>query len=292
MPLFLVPGVIWGSEWVVTRGLDAPALGGLALRYGLAAVLLGGVAGLRRTPLPERRSLAVSAICGIGFLVVPAVLTAWASQRVSPGLLVVMLSLAPLLAALIEGRASGGLLAPLVGGVGGTAVLASQGLSFSAAQWMGGLAALLAAVSIAGSVVVTKRRLECVAPLWMAVVQLAAGTIVAGVLSGVLEGRAALDWSWRSFAVEAILAVAGSVLSLPIYYWLLRRLESFQLTASQWVVTLAALGGSWVLAGMAPGWRVLAGAGVLMASGTLLLLSRPGDDAFVTLQSTFPPSAR
>jgi drug/metabolite transporter (DMT)-like permease len=63
----------------------------------------------------------------------------------------------PLLAALMEGRASGGLLVPLVGGVAGAALLSSQGLSFGLTQWAGAAAVLVAGLLIAASVVWVKR---------------------------------------------------------------------------------------------------------------------------------------
>jgi hypothetical protein len=69
-------------------------------------------------------------------------------------------------------------------------------------------------------------------------------------------------------------------------------MESFQLTASQWVVTLAGFVESSLLLGAAPGWRILLGAAALTTSGVLLLKSRPTDSALVTLLSTDPPSER
>ena len=116
---FAMLGLIWGSEWLITRDLDSPPIGALALRYAMAAVLLGAVVLVSRIPLPGLRLVAVSALTGISFATVPILLIGWASRRVSPGLLVVILAMTPLLAALMEGRASGGLLVPLVGGVAG-----------------------------------------------------------------------------------------------------------------------------------------------------------------------------
>ena len=156
---FALVGLIWGSEWLVTRTFDRPPLGALALRDAMAAVVLGAILLIRRVPLPNLRVLTVAAASGISFAALPALLTGWAVERVSPGLLVVILAMTPLLAALMEGRASGGLLMSLVGGVAGTALLSSQGLSFALAQWVGAIAVLFAATMIAASVLWVKREL-------------------------------------------------------------------------------------------------------------------------------------
>ena len=122
LALFALVGIIWGSEWLVTRDLDSPPLGALALRYAMAAVVLGAIFLVRRIPLPMLRMVVISAITGITFAAAPVLLIGWARERVSPGLLVVIFAMTPLIAALMEGRASGGFLISLVGGVAGTAL--------------------------------------------------------------------------------------------------------------------------------------------------------------------------
>jgi drug/metabolite transporter (DMT)-like permease len=283
---FALIGLIWGSEWLLTRDLDAPPVGALALRYALAAVVLGAIALVSRIRLPRLRLVFISALTGISFATVPILLIGWASRRVSPGLLVVILAMTPLLAALMEGRAYGRLLVPLVGGVAGAALLASQGLSFALTQWAGVAALLTAGALIAASVVWVKRELADVPVVLLAALQLASAAVSVALWSLITEGRSGFVWSGSLVRTEAVFAIAGSAVALPLYYWLLRRMESFQLTASQWLVTVVGVGEGLMLVREAPGWRLLAGSGILLASLGSLLGASPGQEEPVTLELT------
>jgi drug/metabolite transporter (DMT)-like permease len=231
--------------------------------------------------------LAAAAV-GITLLALPQVLTIWASQQLSPGLLVVILSLTPLLAALFEGRV-GGWLTPLIGGVGGTALILSAGLSFNLTQWEAVLAALASAVLIAGSYVFAKRRLSQLDPMSMAAAQFAAGFAVLACASLLIEGRS--DWLWtrQSLIWEAILASLGNALAFPLYYYLLRRFESFQLTSMQWVVTAVSVSEGVAFLRQRPSWEILVGVALIAASLWNLLRRRSEDEAPLTIRITRPP---
>jgi drug/metabolite transporter (DMT)-like permease len=284
--VFALIGLIWGSEWLITRALARPPLGALALRDAMAAAVLGAILLVRRVPLPNLRVLAIAAISGVSFAALPVLLTSWAGERVSPGLLVVILAMTPLLAALMEGRASGGLLMVLVGGVAGTVLLSSQGLSFELTQWVGAIAVLFAASMIAASVFWVKRELARVPVVLLAAIQLASGAVVIALWSFVTEGRAGFDWDRNLVWTEAVLALAGGAFALPLFYWLLRRLESFQLTASQWIVTAVGVCEGLVLVREVPGWRLMLGIAILLASLFALLSTKSGRESPVTLELT------
>ena len=286
LALFVLVGLIWGSEWLVTRDLDSPPLGALALRYAMAAVVLCAILLVPRIPLSKLRLMVISAITGITFAAVPVLLIGWARERVSPGLLVVILAMTPLIAALMEGRASGGFPISLVGGVAGTALLASQGLSFAATQWAGAAALLAAGALIAGSIIGVKRQLADVPVVMLAAIQLASGAAFLAIVSWIAEGRFGFTWSGSLVRAEAVLAIAGGALALPLYYWLLRRMESFQLTASQWLVTVVGVGEGLLLVREAPGWRLVAGAAILLASLGSLVTRQRGDDEPFTPELT------
>jgi len=187
---------------------------------------------------------------------------------------------------LMEGRAYGRLLVPLVGGVAGAALLASQGLSFALTQWAEAAALLTAGALIAASVVWVKRELADVPVVLLAALQLASAAVSVSLWSLITEGRSGFVWSGSLVRTEAVLAIAGSALALPLYYWLLRRMESFQLTASQWLVTVVGVGEGLMLVREAPGWRLLAGSGILLASLGSLLGASPGQEEPVTLELT------
>jgi drug/metabolite transporter (DMT)-like permease len=280
--------LVWGSEWIARPAIDAPPLRALAIRYALAALILALVIGIRRIRLPDRRSLLRAAILGITMLALPAVLTLWAAERIAPGLLVMILAMTPLLAASLEGQA-GAWLAPLVGGVGGSALLLAEGLSFGAAQWAGVLATFAAAAVMAGSIVYLKRRLSGISPPVLAAIQFATGFATLGLATLIFEGYS--DWLWtrQALAWEIALALLGNVLAFPLYYYLLRRMESFQLASTQWLVTLLSAGEASILLRQRPSWELLGGVALVLASLWSLLTRRSKDDEPLTIRIT-PPS--
>jgi drug/metabolite transporter (DMT)-like permease len=290
--VFLLVGVIWGSEWLATRAIEMAPLRSLAIRCAVAALILGGVIAVVRIRLPRRRQLLATAVSGVTFAALPAILAVWARERISPGLLVVVLAMTPLIAALLEGRAEGVWLAALLGGVGGTALLASQALSFSLSQWSGVAAVLLAAVFVAGSIVYIKRQLSDVRPIVIAGIQLASAGSCVALASLVVEGRSDLAWSPRSAILEFSLAILGGALAYPIYYWVLSRMESYQLTSWQWVATVAGVAEGLILVHAAPSWRILAGAATILLSLVVLLKTGPDDESSLTIQSITSSSGR
>jgi drug/metabolite transporter (DMT)-like permease len=258
------------------------------MRYAIAAVVLALVAAIRRIPLPDRATLLAAAVLGAAMLALPVVLTFWAASRISPGLLLVILAMTPLLAALFDGQVSESL-APLVGGVGGTALLLAQGLSFGVTQWAAVVATLAAATATAASIVYVKRRLSGANPLMLSGIQFASGFAVLGLASVSLEGHS--DWmlASQSLAWEIVLAVLGNALAFPLYYYLLRSRESCQLTSTQWIVTLISVVEGLILLRQRPSWELLTGAAVVVASLWSLLTRRLRDGEPLTIQITPPP---
>ncbi len=270
--------LIWGSEWIAMSAMDAPPLQILALRYAVAALILGTVVILRGIPLQSLQSLGIAALVGLSLLAIPAVLVAWGSSRISPGLLVVILAMTPLIAALFEGRASGALLTALMGGVGGTALIASQALSFVWTQWAGATAILISAVSVAASVVAIKRKLLQVPPILRAATQFAAGAALVSAASLVFERHAYFRMTPKSIALEVMVALLANVVAYPLYYSLFKDMESFQLTASQWLSTAVGLGEGFLVIKGIPSWRIVSGMAVLLFSLVALLKTRAGED--------------
>ena len=281
--IFAFIGLIWGSEWIAMSAMDAPPLRILAFRYAVAALTLGAVVLTHRIQLQNARRLWIAASTGVGLLVIPSILLTWGSSRISPGLLVVVLALTPLIAALFEGRASGVLLSALIGGVGGTALIASQALSFGWTQWAGATAILIAAVSVAASVVTIKRELLEISPIVLAAIQLAAGATLMGGASLAFERHAYSRIIPRAIALEIAMALVANVVAYPLYYSLFRSMESFQLTALQWLSTVAGLTEGLVVVKELPSGRIIAGAGLLLVSLLVLLRTRATDDEPPTL---------
>ena len=276
--VFALLAFIWGSEWVTSRAIDAPPLSALAFRYAIATVVLAFIVGIRRPSLPDLRQISVAAVSGITLLALPSILLVWATSRVSPGLLVVLLAMTPLIAALLEGRASGTLLTPLIGGIAGTALIASHALSFSAMQWAGVVAVVISAVFVAASILTIKRRLFETPATVIAAIQFPVAALAVGLASLAFEHHANVDVYREAIQVEAGLAYLGNLLAYPLYYSLLKRLESFQLTASQWLITVIGLAEGLVIVRAVPNWRIITGVAIVIASLWILFRSRPAED--------------
>jgi len=282
---FLLVALIWGSEWIPRQAIEAPPLLALAIRYVIAAVILAAVTAVRPAPAPSWRPLLAAAAVAVTLLALPSVLTLWASQQISAGLLVVILSLTPILAALFEGKVSSSL-TPLIGGAGGTALLLSSGLSFDFTQWQAVLAGLASAILIAGSYVYMKRRLPELSPLWIAATQFVVGFAALACASLLIEGRS--DWLWtrQTLIWEAIVALFGNALALPLSYYLLRRFESFQLTSMQWAVTAVTAAEGFVFLRQPPSWEMLVGTAVIAASLWRLLVRSVEEEQPLTIRVT------
>jgi drug/metabolite transporter (DMT)-like permease len=281
--LFLLVGLIWGSEWVAMSSMDAPPLRIFAFRYAAAAVVLGIVIVVRRIPFPDSRTLGIAALTGVTLLGIPSVLLTWGSNRLSPGLLVVILAMTPLIAALFEFRASGALLTALIGGIAGTTLIASQALSFGWMQWPGAAAVLVSAVLVAASTVAIKRRLSVTSPVLIAAIQFAAATAFVCLASLAFERNAHSRISLRAVSIELSVALLADAVAFPLYYSLFASMESFQLTATQWLVTVVGLAEGLIVMEGIPSWRIVAGSALVVASLVSLLRIRAGDDAPQTL---------
>ena len=283
--LVAVIGAFWGSEWIITRGIDLP-LQSLAIRQAFAAVLLLAVSILQRRAMPDGRLLLLSAISGATALSIPAILIVYASERISPGLLILVLAMTPLIAALVEGRARGTLLGALTGGIAGTALLVSQALSFSAAQWLGGVAALASATLVAGSLVLIKRRLLSIGPVAMSAIQFCASALLLWIVSLATEGPVSVSLTSREWVATISLAMVGSAIAWPVYCVALRDLEPFQLSSSQWVGTLTGLVEGFAVVRGEISWRTISGAAILVLNLAGAWRARDEEDEAVTILIT------
>lgn len=287
--VFAVVGTLWGSAWIpasiVLRAL--PALRAGAVRFALAAIFAASLAlivrlrnraAIPRTPALLRHSI----VLGLTALALPYALTAFAAGQVSPGTVAVLFAFMPLAALLLSREAMSAAIPALVIGVGGVAFLVAQGLSFSAAQWKGAVITLCAVVLGAFSLNYAKTRLLRSDLLASTSIQFACAAISLGLLSAFSERGKPSVWSQEILLPLLILGVAISGLSLPLMYWLLMEIESWQVASLQWSATLIAVAESAWLLQAVPSLDMWAGA-ALIAGATIWLLRKP--DA-VTLQIT------
>lgn len=224
----------------------------------------------------------------------PYALGVWAAGEVSPGVVATIYAAMPLTALLISGQGSGAEIPGLVIGMGGVAVLVSQGFSTSVEQIKGGgmLAASVALQAwslvyiksafgtrnalgpgnIAGANKVLRGTKLHTSLLGSAAIQFAVAAVLLGVL-GIREVPLALDR--QTLLSLLLLAVVVSAVTLPLMYWLLERIEPWRVAALQWVAILVAvIEGGWLLRAR-PTAEMWVG-GTAIAATTIWLLQREG----------------
>ena len=192
----------------------------------------------------------------------------------------------PLAALLLSSEAMSAAIPALVIGLGGVALLVAQGLSFSATQWKGVASIVCAVVLGAFSLNYAKTRLRHFDLLASVSIQFACAAAFVGLLSAFIERGKQAVWSQDAVLSLLILAVFSG-LSLPLMYWLLFELESWQVASLQWTATLIAVAeAAWLLRAW-PSMDMWAGA-ALIVGATLWLLRGTGirESEAVTLQIT------
>ena len=79
-------------------------------------------------------------------------------------------------------------------------------------------------------------------------IQFSVGAILLGSLSLATERREAINWSAQLVVSLLVLGVLVSWATLLMVYWLLTKLEAWQVAALQWIATLVAVGeAAWFL---------------------------------------------
>src|SRR5574337_84276 len=227
----LVLSVLWGGAYLFTRAA-VPAFGPaplVALRLGIAAVLLLPLVAWRGTLPQLRRHPVQLLLLGLPFTALPFWLLSWSALHMGAGLLAVLNATAPMFAALVahfvlrdrlgRWRACG-----LAVGFAGVALLVSGGnLSLKTADGALALAAaLFVALFWSFGANYTKRHLSALDPMVTT-----AGSLAAASLSLV-----PLAWAhWpaqppgaRAWTEMAFLGVASSALGMLMYFRLLRRI--------------------------------------------------------------------
>jgi drug/metabolite transporter (DMT)-like permease len=282
--------LFWGSSWAATSAVvtQVPPLRAISMRFALAVGVLVPVIVLRRLPLPRGRALGANMILGFSMVAVPYALLFWGGQRVGSGMIAVLFATMPLIAALLAPLLHGNEVPrrafyATLGGVGGIALLVSGALSVSLAQAAGAGAVLLAVLSTAASLFYARRELASTHPIASTAVQLAVGAVPFFLLSLATERQIPAAWNPDSLGAMSFLVIAGSAIAFPLYYWLLQRLEPYQVAAIEWVQpVVAVLEGAWFLRERL-GWSMIAGTVVVLVSLAMVLGARVEDEQTLTI---------
>ena len=282
--------LIWGSTWGAIRLVvrDVPPLRAAAIRFFLAAIILliVAIARSRVLKLKLREWLALF-ILGITMMGLPYGLLFWAEFRISSSMTAVLFSTCPLFVALFTPLMSRtsvprrAIFSMLVG-LGGMATLFYTELSLSRYLLLGGGAVIAAVISSSWASVFAKREIGEVNPLLGTAVQFCVGAVALCGLSLVTETGRSSDWKSTSILALAFLTVFGSVITFSLYYWLLRRMQAYQLSTINLVVPVVAMvEGALLLRERLP---VLMIAACVLVLVSVAIVLRAGDEPELTLR--------
>jgi len=267
-----------------------------AARFAIAAVLLGAVAAasmMRNRGNRNRETVpwAPSIVLGLTLTGLPFALAVWAKDLVSAGVVAVLYAAMPLMALFFGWKVSDvpGKIPVMAVGLGGVALLAAQGIDYSARQ-LGGVLLLGAAVALgAFSLNYAKGRIRPGHILISCAIQCAAGSVLLLFLSGAEGIPAPANWSGASVASLSVLAAAEGVIAFPLLFWLLSRIEAWQAASLQWLTTLVAVAEAGMVLRAKPTLQMGSGAAIIVVALLWLMKSDEASaDATgaVTLQIT------
>jgi drug/metabolite transporter (DMT)-like permease len=287
--------LIWGSTWLAIRVVvsDVPPLLAAAVRFLAAAVLLFALALLQRRPWPKGESQWTAIlVLSISIMAVPYGLLFWAEQYVTSSMTAVLFSATPLVVALLTPLLThrtiprGAVLAMVVA-FGGLLVLFYTGLRANPRALLGGAAVLVAMTLSSWSVIYAKERLHDVDSVVATALQLLGGAVVLFWGTWALEARRHAVWTRPALVAMGFLTLFGSCAAFVIYYWLLKRMQPYQLATTSLVVpVVAVLEGALFAREPVPLMMVIVIAIVLASVGSVLRAeARAGTDGdFVLLR--------
>lgn len=246
--------LIWGSTWLGIRFLvaDVPVLEGAALRFMIGGLILLGLALARRRPWPrDGRAWNAIGVLSLTMMAVPYGLLFWAEQHVTSSMTAVLFSALPLLVALLtpvmtHNKVPREAVFAMTIAFAGLLMLFYRNLSSGLALW-GGAAVLVAMALSAWSVVYAKKRLLEVDAVVSTAMQFLLASVALWWGDWVLEARRHAHWTKSAIGALAFLTIVGSCVAFVVYYWLLKRMQAYQLSTINLVIPIiAVLEGAWL----------------------------------------------
>ena len=242
--------LIWGSTWLAIRLVvrDVPPFLAAALRFLAAGALLLVTALIqkRRRPAGQQQWNAIL-VLSLSIMAVPYGLLFWAEQHVSSSLTAILYSAMPLAVALVTPMMSHSkvprraVFAMLIAFGGLLSLFLQSDLINSRRALFGGIAVLGAMSLSAWSVVYAKKRLHDVDSVVSTGLQLLFGSVVLLWATWAMEAHRHAVWTKTAVVAMAFLTIFGSAAAFVIYYWLLKKMQPYQLSTISLIVPIIAL---------------------------------------------------
>ena len=251
--------LIWGTTWLGIRLVvrDVPPFEALSLRlFAAGALLLAmAVAQKRRWPTGGGEWNAIL-ILTLTIMAVPYALLFWAEQYVTSSMSAVLFSASPLAVSLItpammHRKVPRRAVYAMVMAFGGILVIFYENPSTNRMGIIGGFAILVSMLLTSWSIVFAKQRLHDVDSVVVTGLQSLLGSGVLLWATWALEAHRHAVWTKTALIGLAYLTILGSATAFVIYYWLLKKLQPYQISTISLIIPLVA-----ILAGVLDGERI------------------------------------
>ncbi len=285
---FAALALFWGTSWIPAGTLaeQVPPLLASAVRFLLSAVLLVPVFLFRSMRLPPARILGLVLLLSVTMIVLPTGLLLWVRPQLPSATVTVLYALMPLVAILLTPLFTGGdvpagaLRASVVGLAG---LLLATRASFSAAQAGAAALVLIAVIATAASTLMAKRAFAGQNPMVVTAFLLGAAGILLLLGSLLFERGQPVHWGRSAIGSLLLLAAVAGAPAWAAWFWLLQRLEAYQVITLQWAEPLIALAASALLLRMGLSLAMIAGSLITLGSLIAVLGAPAEDDDTVSL---------
>jgi len=246
--------LIWGSTWLAIRVVvhDVPPFEAAALRFVAAGALLLGAALLQKRAWPRgRRQWNAVLILSLTMMALPYGLLFWAEQHVMSSTTAILYSAMPLAVslftpAMMRRKVPRTAVYAMAVAFGALLSLLYTDLSVSQRSLIGGVAVLVSMALSSWSVVYAKLRLRDVDSVVATGLQLLFGSVALLWGTWAMEAHRLAVWTKTALVAMAFLTIFGSAAAFVIYYWLLKKLQPYQLSTISLIVPLIALVEGWL----------------------------------------------
>jgi drug/metabolite transporter (DMT)-like permease len=285
---FAALGIVWGSTWVAADALAeyVPPLRAAGERFLLAALLCIPVILWKWLKLPRGRALGFVLILPVTLIVLPTLLLLWAQPRLPSVTVAVSFSAMPLMVVLLTPVLAGRdvprmAMQASIAGMG--SIVVALGATFSLAQAGPAAVVLLAVASIGVSSIVARREFISLHPIVVTALVLGVAALLLFLASLWLERGQPVEWNRSALGAMAFLAVVAGAPAYVAYFWLLQRLEAYQVGTLQWIQPLIAIFESALYLRIGLSFRLVAGSLTALLCLLLVVRARVEDDDTVSL---------
>ncbi|MFH1214833.1 MAG: EamA family transporter [Candidatus Neomarinimicrobiota bacterium] len=276
---FAILCFIWSTTWAMIKvGLDqTPPMVGLALRFSVAALVLGGIILWKKRPVAfDRASAQNYLVVGLMTMALSYFCTYWAEKFISSGLTSILWTALPIVVGVFarfmlpnERMRRVQILAIIIALGGVVAILSDQQLIFSVRLLWGCLIALAGVVVSAWPNVYLKTRKQPYDSLTMTAMAMVVAAFVHLVGATIFGEWSQMVWNFKNIGSVVYLGVFGSAIAFYVYYDLLKQINVVKITFVTFITPVFAtlIGAYWLKEIVT--WREIGGM-VLIFAGLML----------------------